>query len=299
MSARTPESILKKLRHAELGVGEYAPEPEPYVDKPLTSREQSEALDAVYHFEPARLETRRRAFGNKEVDWNDPANGHSQSYLEKQINRGRNDRPLVPDLIKYITIENLHSWGLLTLSLGYTHTLAEGICVATNFSGTRPIFEIRNNNGVFSFGLRSWQVRNRLDWCFESLETGERFKTLYLFDGSIGSRRDFGATYHTQYQSKIYRKLMRIDRIVLQTEGDQVQHIGPARGKSKFRKLAELRRLLEDVEFSDIEREEVLGQYPQFQRTIKVAKAFLERELPKLPRGWAQMKGVRKKSRAA
>jgi hypothetical protein len=53
-----------------------------------------------------------------------------------------------------------------------------------------------------------------------------------------------------------------------------------------------LRRVIKDVDLADRQRDKVLVEYPQFERTIRIAKEVLKYEVKRLPKGWDKIENL-------
>ena len=122
---------------------------------------------------------------------------------------------------------------------------------------------------------------------------------IYFAENGICSRESLGALYASQFQSKTHRQLLRMDKLVRQIDGDRGVGIGPARGTSKIKKLADLNRILSEVRAADREREKVLSKFSQLRLTISAANTLLKRELGNAHESWvAPRNAVERHSRS-
>jgi hypothetical protein len=224
--------------------------------------------------------------------WDDPDDGHATWYLKAHTERPRSTRPLAHKL-RGFSIEDLYYMNMLHVGCNTRTVVQEGVSLTTTLASEHPKFKIRMRKQVFIYDLVSRPFGKRLAWFFRDPATGRLVKSIYIFEGKVGSRAALDGLYASQFQSKTYRQLMRMDKLILAIEGNKVSHVGPARGKSRLRKLAHLRRLFAEVRSADRQREKVLAKFPQFERTISVAKALLKREIPKLPKGWDAIEGLK------
>ena len=225
-----------------------------------------------------------------------PLGWHPKS-LAIFTDRKRSNRPLVHETPCF-TIAQLHHWQMLKVG-GTARWVPYGNClIRTKLFGEQPRFEIRLENTRLAYDLVSRPFGTGLSWFFRDLVTGGLVKSIYVTPEGMGCRYIVGGLYASQFQDKVFRKLLRMDKLRLSIEGASLQGFGRARGKSRLRKLADLRRLLKEVQFADQQREKVLAEFPQFTRTISLSKLLLKRELPKLPKGWDMIDGVKKVRKA-
>ena len=211
-----------------------------------------------------------------------PGCGYPLQLLERIVETKKSERPLVAELPGY-SIAGLRRLGLFKPGENTRYHIAEGQTITVKLKGKNPRFEIRSGRRAISFGLICKPFGNRLSWFFVDRLTGRPMKSLFWNKGKIGSREVVGALYTSQFQSKIYRKLIRMETLIAAING---RYRGPARGNSKFRKLVALRKVLAEVDLADRQREKVIADFPQFARTIRFAKETLKIEAKKLPKGW-------------
>jgi hypothetical protein len=211
-----------------------------------------------------------------------PGCGYLIVLLEKIVEGKQTVRPLVQDLSGY-TISNLRRLHMLNPGQNTRFETGEGSSITTRCKCKYPKFEIRQGRLMIWFYLISKPFGNGLSWFFLDPNTGRPVKSIFMTEHTMGGRKEVRAVYASQYQGKIYRKLIRMEKLLHAIQG---RYRGPARGKSKLRKLVNLRRVIKDVDLADRLRDKVLVEYPQFERTIRVAKEVLKYEVKRLPKGW-------------
>ena len=227
-----------------------------------------------------------------------PPHGWARGYLETlTADRKRSNRPLEHETPCF-TIAQLHYWKMMRVGDTTRWEPYGNYSIRTKLFGERPRFEIRQGKTLVAYDLVSKPFGTGLSWFFRDPVTGGLVKSIYVTPEGLGGRYAVGALYASQFQDKVFRKLLRMDKLRLSIEGASLQGFGRARGKSRLRKLADLRRLLKEVKSADQQREKVLAEFPQFIRTISFSKSLLRRELPKLPKGWDTIDGVKKARKA-
>jgi hypothetical protein len=210
------------------------------------------------------------------------------ALLEKIVEGKQTDRPLVQDLSGF-SISNLRRCHMLNPGQNTRLEMGEGSSITTRFKCKYPRFEIRKGRRMISFYLVSKPFGNGLSWFFLDRTTGRAVKSIFMTEHTMGGRKEVGAVYASQYQGKIYRKLIRMEKLLHAIQG---RYRGPARGKSKLRKLVNLRRVIKDVDLADRQRDKVLVEYPQFERTIRTAREVLKYEVKRLPKGWDKIENL-------
>jgi hypothetical protein len=219
-----------------------------------------------------------------------PGCGYPLGVLEQIIETKKSERPLVVDLPSF-SISNLHRLKMFRPGENTSHQVNDTTTMTVKLKGKIPKFEIRTGPRVISIRLICKPFGNGVSWCFIDPSTGRPMKTLFAWSNKIGSRETMRALYTSQFQSKIYRKFIRMEKLIAAING---RYRGPARGNSKFRKLVDLRKLLAEVGLADRERAKVMADFPQFKMTIRFARETLKAEAKKLPKGWYKAENIQK-----
>jgi hypothetical protein len=111
-------------------------------------------------------------------------------------------------------------------------------------------------------------------------------KSIYLSEKAGGGREDVNALYASQFQSKTYRQILRMDKLIRAIDGDQSEGVGPGRGERRRKSLENLKRIFSDVRAANRERERIILRFPQLFFTIRAANVLLKRELGDAHRVW-------------
>ena len=210
--------------------------------------------------------------------------------------RVRSRRPLVHEMPQF-TIAQLKQWGLLRVGQTNRHDYSDELWLVTRLIGKRGPFKVQSKTGKlqkFFIALDSRPLGKGLNWYFCDPVSGRLVKSVYYSkDGFMCGRKVAGGLYASQFQSKCYRQLLRMDQLILDIDGDPKRRIGPARGGSKLKKLHDLSRIFSEVRAADRKREVVLGKFPQLYHTICSANSLLKRELGKSHKGWVPSQRVK------
>lgn len=190
------------------------------------------------------------------------------------------------------TIAQLKQLGLLNVGRTNRYVFDDEFSLVTTLAGKRTTLKIRMQKHEFVIALMSRPLGTGLVWYFSDPSSGRLVKTVYFSvkDGLIFGRKAAGGLYASQFQSKSYRQLLRMDRLICAIDGDRRDRVGPARGESRLEKLQKLSRIFSDVRAADREREAVLTKFPQLYYTICAANTLLKRELGKSHKGWVPSK---------
>jgi hypothetical protein len=223
----------------------------------------------------------------KELDFE-----HGREQLKNITARVRSTRPLVHQMPSY-TITQLKQWGLLQIGQSNCHAFDDEYSLVTTLASKRNTLRVRMQKREFVITLVSRPLGKGLVWYFRDPSSGRLVKAVYLSKkGFIYGRKAAGGLYASQFQSKTYRQLLRMDQLILDIDGDRNGRIGPARGASKLKKLQDLNRIFSDTRATDREREKVLAKFPQLYFTICSANILLKRELGKSHKSWVPTQKV-------
>jgi hypothetical protein len=217
---------------------------------------------------------------------------HGREQLKNFTARVRSTRPLVHLMPSY-TITQLRQWGLLQIGQANCHAFDEEYSLVTTLASKRTTLRVRIQKREFVITLVSRPLGKGLVWYFRDPLSSRLVKSVYLSkEGFIIGRKAAGGLYASQFQSKSYRELLRMDQLILDIDGDRNGRIGPARGASKLKKLQDLSRIFSNVRAADREREKVLAKFPQLYKTIGAANILLKRELGKSHKSWVPAQKV-------
>jgi hypothetical protein len=199
--------------------------------------------------------------------------------------RVRSTRPLVHQ-IPLISITQLRSLGLLRI--GETNRAVVGECsYVTTLARRHPTLRVQSGQSFIVIRLVSRPLGKGLVWYFQDPSSRRLVTSVYFAnEGLRYGQKAAGALYASQFQSKTFRQLLRIDQLVLDIDGDRSRRIGPARGASKLKKLQDLSRIFSEIRAADRERDRVLAKFPRLLRTLGSANTLLKRELGKSHKSW-------------
>jgi hypothetical protein len=216
-----------------------------------------------------------------------------RAKLKTMTARVRSTRPLVHEMPQF-TIAQLKQWGLLRVGQTNRHAYSDEISLVTTLAGRRTALKIRGQKLEFVIALVSRPLGKGLVWYFCDPVSGRLVKSLYYSkEGWLYGQKAAGALYASQFQSKCYRQLLRMDKLILAIDGGRNGRVGPARGASRLRKLQDLCRIFSEVRAADREREAALGKFPQLYYTIRSANLILKRERGKLHKSWMPSRQVK------
>jgi hypothetical protein len=208
-----------------------------------------------------------------------------------QTRRVRTTRPMVHELGR-ITIKSLRDWGLLRVGEKGQRVIDHDITISTNLVGRRPFCRVGSGKASVVLPLVSRPLGRSLCWYFRE-PTGELVRIIYFTDDGYGSRRTVGALYASQLRDKIFGHLLQINKLVLAIDGDHYGRIGPARGSSREKKIARLRKIYTEVRDAEQKREIIFKEFPALKKTYRFAAALLRRESRKKQSRWSRELGKR------
>ena len=206
---------------------------------------------------------------------------YPREHLEKFTSRPRSERPLVNGYWMF-SIAALKEWGLLA-GRGAKRESPE-FFVTTKIAAGRGKCTVRLRKNVHVIKLESKPSVCGPNWYFIDVDSGKRVKSLLLFGSQAISRETWGAVYASQYQSKAYRTILKLEKLTLAIEGSEAK--GPSRGRSRLKKLALLRHFYSSLRADPKGRQKAIDTFPQFKKIVRGAGGLLRREIPKLPKGW-------------
>ena len=209
---------------------------------------------------------------------------HGRRYLEEFTKRVRSTRPLVHQMIS-VSITQLRDWGLLRI--GETNRHVDECSYVTTLASRHPTLRVQDRDAFVVIPLVSRPLGKGLVWYFQDPSSRRLVKSVYFAkEGLRYGQKAAGGLYASQFQSKTYRQILRMDQLVLDIDGDRNDRVGPARGASKLKKLRDLSRIFSEVRAADREREKVLAKFSQLYFTICSANTLLKRELGKSHKSW-------------
>jgi hypothetical protein len=207
----------------------------------------------------------------------------------------RSSRPLTNTLEK-LSIKMLKEWDLLHVGCNNQKKFDNGTVIATTLSGQRQTRRIGQGKKVLILRLESRPLGRGLVWYFSDPVSGALCTKLFLADGLIAGRKTVGALYRSQFQDKMYRKLLRMGKLIGAIKGDPDSNLGPGRGSRKLKNVERLRQKVSEMVANQELLEKPLDKYPELGNIPRTAMAILRREFPKLPREWEKFDRLQKKT---
>jgi hypothetical protein len=222
--------------------------------------------------------------------------------LKKNASRPRSTRPFVHEMPQ-LSIKDLKAKGLLRFGEKSCWKDTDGLSLSTSLTGKRMFCRVARGKNKLDIKMEWTKLSNSVVWYLVDPVTGKRCKTVYFF-GKLNPKEN-RPVYPSQYQNNTFRRLIRMERLMLAIEGDFIAYEGPARGQSKLRKLYQLRNDHQELLLEEEARQKIVKKHPELEKTAGKARKLLKQRLATMPHGWdnfmkklaVQTKGFAEKKR--